>query len=527
MTAPTATRPLVLVVLDGFGERDEREGNAIRQAQTPNLDALAAYPRTRLGASGPDVGLRAGRPGDGEIGHLHLGAGRSVKTTSARIDATIASKKLFENVVIADVIRIAKHHFEARLHLFALLSETSGHASLNQLLAIIDEAHFSEVPVVVHAILDGRDAPPRSAGALVTKLEQALDGGKKGEIGTLSGRAFAMDREGRWDRTNLAFTAIVRGKAPREDTTALALQKAYELGRSDDLIEPIRIGAYSGMKGSFMCDFASADRTWRWFGEENGFAVNTRPDGLRQLFAMFLRKNVPPKVEEDMLTDRGKPVFAFNKQVLATLTEYDPALGLPVAFPPEPVPSSFGEVIAAAGLKQLRCAAAGRRAHVTSFFNGGREAPFAGEDRVIVPSTEPADVARAVVEAIQKGEHDFILVNLGGPDAAGHASKLDAAIRAVEAADAAVGTIAAAVREAGGALVVTSDHGNCEQTLDAKGKPSPAHTTNPVPFYCVDDRRREIALREGGRLADVAPTLLELLGLPQPAEMTGRSLLSR
>lgn len=522
MTAPAATRPrpLVLAILDGFGDRAEREGNAVRAAQTPNLDALAAYPSTRLGASGLDVGLSAGQPGNGHVGHLHLGAGRLVKTAAARIDASIAAKNLAENLVLAEVMRIAKHHFEARLHLFSLLSD----ASLGHLFAIIDEAHRAEVPVVVHGFLDGRDAPPQSAGVFVNKLEQVLDGGKKGEIGTLSGRAFALDREERWDRTLLAYQAIVRGQAPRADTAAMAIAKAYDAGRTDDGIEPVRIGAYSGMKGSFMCDFNAGDRAWRWYGEENALAVHVRGDGLRQLAAMLLRRDVPPKVEEEMLTDRGKPVFAFVKSVFATLTEIDPAFELPVAFPPAPIEGTFGEVIAAAGLAQLRCAAIDRRAHVTSFFNGEREAPFPGEDRVLVSRDA---VARAVVEAIQKGDHDFILVNLADADAAGHTGKLDDTTRAVEAVDAAVGSIATAVREAGGALVVTADHGGCEQMLDAKAQPHLGHTTSPVPLHYVDERARGVALREGGRLADVAPTLLDVLGLPQPAAMTGRSLLSR
>ncbi|MFT3775779.1 MAG: 2,3-bisphosphoglycerate-independent phosphoglycerate mutase [Minicystis sp.] len=520
-------RPLVLAIADGLGERAERDSNAVRLAATPTLDALAVYPRTLLGASGPDLGLPKGHVGSGLLGLRSLGAGRIPTPDVARIDAVIAERSLHANPVIAQSIQIAKHHFSARLHLFALLSDGGVHSAMNHLTTIIDAAFAEDVPVVVHAFLDSRDAPPKSAAGYLEKLEHFLDRGKKGAIGTVAGRAYAMDNAGRWERTQLAYSAIVRGQAPRVDRWYDAIAKAYDTGKTDDFVEPTRVADYSGMKGSFMCDFNGSDRTWNWFGEENALVVNFRGDRLRQLTSMLLRRNVPPEVEEKMLTDRGRSVTAFIKGTYATLTEHDPSLALPVAFPAAPIDRSFGQVIAEAGLTQLRCGETEKFAHVTSFFSG-REAPFTGEDRALIESSDAstAAVAQKAVEAIAAGKHDFILVHLGAADAAAHTGNLDAATRAVESVDAALGAILAAVRDAGGALLVTSTHGNAEQMKDAKGQPHPMHTTNPVPLYYVNEVDRDAKL-EPGRLADLAPTMLALLGLPQPEAMTGRALLAR
>jgi 2,3-bisphosphoglycerate-independent phosphoglycerate mutase len=299
----------------------------------------------------------------------------------------------------------------------------------------------------------------------------------------------------------------------------------------------VRIGAYTGIKGSFMADFASKNPVWEWFGEETGLAVNFRPDRMRELSAMLTRRNIPPEVDE-MLKERGRNIYAFDNHAYASMTEYDPALKIPVAFPREVVADSFGEVVSRAGMTQLRCAETEKYAHVTYFFSGGREEPFEGEARVLVPS--PRDVATydqkpemsapgvadEVVKAVESGKYDFILVNFANPDMVGHTGKLDAAISAVEAVDAGLGRIMAAVRDKGGALLVTADHGNCEQMKDDKGQPHTAHTTNPVPFYYMNDADKGAKLRPG-RIADVAPTMLELLGLPKPEAMTGRSLLER
>ncbi|HEX7601274.1 MAG TPA: 2,3-bisphosphoglycerate-independent phosphoglycerate mutase [Polyangiaceae bacterium] len=535
MTPPPAKRPrpLVLCILDGFGERAERDANAIRLAKTPALDALAAgYPHTLIGTSGPDVGLPPGQMGNSEVGHLNFGAGRIALTDISRIDVDVAEGKLGANEVIRRQIMNAKIE-GGPLHLFGLVSDGGVHSSLQHLFALIDAAALQETKVVVHAFLDGRDTPPRSAWSYLEKLEGRLEG--KGTIGTISGRYWAMDRDKRWDRVEKAYAAIVRGPAPKAESAWQALREAYNLGKNDEFVDPVRIGDYGGMKGDFMADFSTSAPTWQWTGEAFGFAFNFRPDRMRELSAMLTRhSSLPPEVLE-FLSDHGKPVIAFDKHYYAGMTEYDPALTLAVAYPKPRIAESFGEVIARAGMKQFRCAETEKYAHVTYFFNGGREEPFVGEDRELVPS--PRDVktydekpemsapkvASLVVDAVKSGRYDFVLVNFANPDMVGHTGILDAAVRAVEEVDRDVGAIADAVRAAGGALIVTADHGNCEQMKDAQGNPHTAHTLNRVPLFYVNDADKGASL-EPGRICDVAPTMLELLGLPKPEAMTGRSL---
>jgi 2,3-bisphosphoglycerate-independent phosphoglycerate mutase len=537
MTDPAAPRPrpLVLAILDGFGESAEREGNAVRLASLPNLAALAAHPHTLIGTSGPDVGLPAGQMGNSEVGHLNFGAGRIALMDMTKIDVAVATGKLRANPVIDNVILYCKHH-SCRLHLFGLVSDGGVHSSMKHLFALIDIAWQEDIPVVVHAFLDGRDTPPKSAGGYLQLLENHLE--KKGVIGTISGRYYAMDRDKRWDRVFKAYSAIVRGDAPRAETAFDALRSAYSSGVTDEFVEPTRIGEYEGMKGDFMADFSAADPAWEWLGEEVGFAFNFRPDRMRELSAMLLRKNLPPEALA-RLTDRGKAVYAFQEGCFSTMTDYDASLKVRVAFPRDDVTESFGEVLSGKGLTQLRCAETEKYAHVTYFFSGGREEPFPLEDRTLIPSPRDvatydlkpemsaAGVAAAVTLAIQSGKYDFILVNFANPDMVGHTGDLPATITAVEAVDVAIGQINEALRAAHGALIVTSDHGNCEKMKDADGKPFTAHTTNPVPLYYVNYAAEERALRSGGRICDVAPTMLEILGIPQPAAMTGVSLFAK
>ncbi|HVY47117.1 MAG TPA: 2,3-bisphosphoglycerate-independent phosphoglycerate mutase [Minicystis sp.] len=528
-------RPLVLCILDGFGERAEESGNAIKLAKTPSLDELAKYPHTTIGTSGPDVGLPPGQMGNSEVGHLNFGAGRIAQMDITRIDALVAEHAIASNPVIFDAIFRAKQK-KCRLHLLGLVSNGGVHSSIEHLYALIDAAHYEGVPVVVHAFLDGRDTPPKSAGEFIQKLEYWLEG--KGTIGTVAGRYWAMDRDKRWERVQRAFTAIVRGKCEQIDTAFEAISLAYSLGRSDEFVDPMRIGDYEGVVGDFMADFAAKSPRWDWYGEEVALAFNFRPDRMREIVAMLVHKNLPEEAEA-MLVDRGKKIYAFDEADFFCMTEYDPKLGLKVAFPKEEVKDSFGEIVARAGLHQFRCAETEKYAHVTYFFNGGREAPFEGEERKLVPSprdvptydkkpemSEP-EVTASVVAAIESGKYDFVLVNFANPDMVGHTGDLKAAIRAVEAVDAGLGRIMAAVRGAGGALLVTSDHGNCEQMKDAQGKPHTAHTTNRVPFYYMNEADAAAKLRGGGRICDVAPTMLAVLGLAQPEAMTGASLLDR
>ena len=534
-TAAPRPRPLVLAILDGFGESAERDGNAVRLSSMPNLAAVAAHPHTLIGTSGPDVGLPVGQMGNSEVGHLNFGAGRIALMDMTKIDVAVAESKLRKNPVIDNVFLYCKHN-KCRLHLFGLVSDGGVHSSMKHLFALIDLAWHEEIPVVVHAFLDGRDTPPKSAGGYLHLLESHLE--KKGVIGTLSGRYYAMDRDKRWDRVFKAYSAIVRGEAERAETAFDALRSSYASGVTDEFVVPVRIGDYDGMKGDFMADFSAADPAWEWLGEEVGFGFNFRPDRMRELSAMLTRKNLPPEALA-LLTDRGKPVYAFQDKHYSTMTEYDASLHLRVAFPKDEITESFGEVLSGLGLTQLRCAETEKYAHVTYFFNGGREEPFAHEDRRLIPSPRDvatydlkpemsaAGVAAAVTEAIQSGNYDFILVNFANPDMVGHTGDLQATITALEAVDLAIGQINEALRAAKGALILTSDHGNCEKMKDEDGKPFTAHTTNPVPLYYANYAAEERQLRSGGRICDVAPTMLEILGVPQPAAMTGVSLLTK
>jgi 2,3-bisphosphoglycerate-independent phosphoglycerate mutase len=526
-------RPLVLCILDGYGERPEAKDNAIKLAKRPNLEAIERdYPHTLIGTSGPDVGLPEGQMGNSEVGHLNFGAGRIALMDISRIDVAVAEGKLSMNEVIELRFRIAKDR-KCRLHLMGLVSDGGVHSSLQHLFALVRAAQDEDIEVCVHAFLDGRDTPPKSAWTYLAPLLELLEG--KGTVGTISGRYWAMDRDKRWDRVHKAYKAMVRGDGvPRASTVYEALSASYEAGITDEFVEPIRIGEYEGFKGSFAADYASKNPTWDWWGEEAGLAFNFRPDRMREISAMLVRRNLPPEAEA-LLTERGRAIYAFDEFSYAGLTEYDPALKIPVAFPKEDVKEAFPEIIARAGLKQLRCAETEKYAHVTYFFNGGREAPFEGEDRKVVPSPRDvptydkkpemsaAEVGREVAEAVQSGKYDFVLMNLANPDMVGHTGNLEAAITAVEAVDRAVGQVADAVKAAGGALLVTADHGNCEMMKDAQGNPHTAHTLNPVPLLYMNDSDKDVGLRRG-RICDVAPMMLEILGLPQPDLMTGRSL---
>ena len=505
-------RPMVLVILDGFGERAERGANAVRLARTPHLTRLAErFPHTLIGASGPDVGLPVGQMGNSEVGHLNFGAGRIAMMDLSRIDVAVATGSFGNNPVIADAIATARAH-GAALHLLGLVSDGGVHSSLEHLLALVDAASAGCVPVRVHAFLDGRDTPPRSAHAYLDRLDAHLRG--KGTIATLSGRYFAMDRDQRWDRVARAHAAIVHAEGARFATWREALDAAYAAGQNDEFVEPRAIGDYAGV----------AD------GRDAALFFNFRPDRAREITLALTAKDFT-------FFDRGAPRFYAR---YACMTSYDATLPLPVAYPKESYPDLFPELVARAGLGQFRCAETEKYAHVTYFFNGGREEPYAGEERKLVPSPRDvatydkkpemsaAEVTRVTAEAIRSGRYDFILVNYANPDMVGHTGVLDAAITAVEAVDAGVGELARAVFDAGGAMIVTADHGNCETMIDpVTGGVHTAHTLNPVPLWYVraEDEGRKLPLRHG-RICDVAPTMLELMGMEQPAAMTGRTLFS-
>lgn len=526
---------VVLCIVSGMGAREEREGNAMAAASTPVLDGLRArHPHTTLAASGEAVGLRPKDVGNSEAGYLTIGAGRPVAASRHRLDEAIAKRKLALVPLIDRAIRICLYD-SSRMHLFALVSDAGVHGELSHLEALVETVSYNEIPVRIHAILDGRDVPARSAVRYLERLELALGGDVK--IATVSGRGYAMACDGRWDLTYQAYHAIVRDKvlgatAPRAESWFDALQIAYGDGLDDDWVRPTRIGDYAGIAGDFMCDFAAAGAPWVWTGEEAGIACNLRGDRMRQLTAMLTRRGVPDEVASDLLVDRNKPVVAFQEHHLVTLT--DPGdLDVPVAFPVDPVDDTLGHALERAGAGHLRCGETEAEQSLTAALSGRHTRPFTGERRAIVrsprlvdrwtdrPAMSTAKVAREAVEAITASDHPLVVVDFVAPDAVAHSGDLPAAVAAIEAVDAALGQIAEAARSAGATLLVTSTHGNVEELTDAKGKPRRGHTRARVPFLYVSD---DATLRDDGTLADVAPTILELLGIAAPEAMTGRSL---
>jgi 2,3-bisphosphoglycerate-independent phosphoglycerate mutase len=509
------TRPLALIILDGWGIRAECTANAVCQAHTPRLDDLAAvYPTTRLNASGLSVGLPDGQMGNSEVGHLNIGAGRVIYQDLTRISKSIADGDFFAN----PVLRAAMARTRAaggKLHLLGLLSDGGVHSHVTHLYALVEMARREGLTeVCIHALTDGRDTPPQSAGGYLAALEKELARLGIGRVATVIGRYYAMDRDNRWERVERAWRALVLGEGEPAASSAAAIAAAYAAGETDEFVKP-RVIEQAGQPAATIRD-----------GDGIIF-FNFRADRARELtrsftqpgFAGFIRPQVP-----------GLSVFA-------CLSEYDETFALPVVFPPESYPDLLGTVISRAGLKQLRIAETEKYAHVTFFFNGGEETPNPGEDRVLIPS--PKDVATydqkpamsalevtdEVVRRVAGGDYALIVLNFANPDMVGHTGILSAAIAAMETVDTCVGRVIEAVLAAGGIALITADHGNCEQMSDREGSPHTAHTANLVPLILVDPERQGARLREG-ILADIAPTILELLGLPKPPAMSGRSLLA-
>jgi 2,3-bisphosphoglycerate-independent phosphoglycerate mutase len=522
-----------LCVLDGIGERAATEGNAVAAAATPVLDALRAKHATTVLDACVGMGQR---PGSGDLGHRMLGAGRVVPSARAVVDEAVAARKVASLPLLDQLVRVLLYD-RTRLHLLTQVGESGITAAMDHLLAFADAVAFNDIPIVVHAILDGGHGGGRDALRHLEAMELHLEG-KNAVIGTISGRAYGMDQEGRWDRTYESFHAIVRDKtlgpeARRSESVFEALSQAYKKGLDDTYVEPTRLGEYQGVRGDFTCDFGAEKPIWQWTGAECALAVPFRADGVRQLVAMLTDCDLPREVREDLLIDRDKPTVAFPENQFVTLTSY--GAGLPACFASDATADGFAEVLSRAGKKQLRVAETLKSAHVTTHFSG-REEPFDGEERRIVPSPllvdRPAEkpamssgaVAAVVEKALAAGEHDFILVNLGNADALAHTGDFDATVQAVAALDEALGRIVKSVEAAGGTLLVTADHGACEEMVDQKGQPRRGHSSNPVPLIHVG--QSGVAL-EPGTLADVAPTMLALMGLEQPAAMTGRSLLGR
>jgi len=498
---------VALVILDGWGLAEPGPGNAISLARTPVFDRLwAEFPHTRLSASGRDVGLPDGQMGNSEVGHLNLGAGAVVKQDLARIDEAIADGGFFENEALLAACERARRSPRGRLHLLGLVSDGGVHSGWEHIEATIELASQQGVPdVVFHAFTDGRDTLPHGGREYLAELERWLR--QAGRIATVGGRYYAMDRDTRQERTKLAYDAIVHARGLHAASSAEAIESSYERGETDEFVRPTVIGDYDGVAEGDVAIF-----------------VNFRPDRARQLTQAL----ADPDFDE--FSRAGGPILD-----LTTMTEYRKGWPYPVAFPEERPKTTLAEVISEAGGRQLHVAETEKYAHVTYFFNGGREEELEGEERSLVAS--PRDVptydhkpemsARAAADAFTgrwtKGGYRFGIINFANPDMVGHTGVIPAAVEAVEAVDACLGDVVAAVERGGGACIVTADHGNCDHMLEPDGSPNTAHSLNPVPLIVT---AAGLGLRGGGILADVAPTILQLLGIPQPEAMTGRSLLS-
>ncbi len=497
---------LGLVILDGWGLAESGPGNAVSLAKTPVFDGLwARYPHTELTACGPAVGLPEGQMGNSEVGHLNLGAGAVVRQDLARIDAAIGDGDFFDNPVLRGACARARRG-SGRLHLLGLVSDGGVHSGWEHIEACIELAAREGVPdLIVHALTDGRDTSPRGGTAYIAELERWLT--RAGRVGTVGGRFFAMDRDRRWDRVERAWAAIAAAQGERAETASAAVVAAYRRGESDEFIAPTVIGDYGGIGR-----------------DDVVVCFNFRPDRMREIVAAI----ADPQFDE----------FSRPGRVgveLVTMTRYREGWAYPIAFAPRAPDTTLAEVLAAAGAAQLHVAETEKYAHVTYFFNGGREAEWAGEQRRLVasprdvatydqrPEMSAAAAADAFVEGWKSGEYRFGIINFANPDMVGHSGVIPAAVTAIEAVDSCLGRVCDAVLGGGGILIVTADHGNAEQMLEPDGSPNTAHSLNPVPLIVTEVGW---SLRDGGILADVAPTILALLAIPQPEAMTGRSLLA-
>jgi 2,3-bisphosphoglycerate-independent phosphoglycerate mutase len=510
-----AEKKVLLIVLDGWGINIAKEGNAISAAKTPIYDSLMAdYPHTQLQASGESVGLPDGQMGNSEVGHLNLGAGRIVYQDSTRISKAIRDGDFFQNPVLLATIETVKKS-NSTLHLMGLLSDGGVHSRLEHIFAIFDLVKSLGVEnVFFHAFLDGRDTPPSSALTFIKQLECHFAKKAIGKIATVSGRYYAMDRDKRWDRVQKAYEAMVLGEGIRKYSALEAVQESYEHGRTDEFMIPaVILDQKTNKPLATICD------------DDAVIFCNFRSDRAREITRAF--------TDSDFQGFKRKGYPKLSKFVC--LTNYDESFGLPVAFEPVRLTNILGEVLSRRGIRQLRIAETEKYAHVTFFFNGGEETPFAHEDRILVPSPrevatydkKPEMSAREItiklVEKISSRQYGFILVNYANPDMVGHTGIVDAAVRAVEVIDECLGRVVRAAWEEGMVTLITSDHGNIEIMFDpATGQPHTAHTTDPVPFIII---RKGVKLRNRGVLADVAPTVLELMGIAIPEEMTGRSLI--
>jgi len=510
-------KPVMLMILDGWGVRPAGPGNAVSLARTPHLDRLLSdYPHTQLHTSGKAVGLPDGIMGNSEVGHLNIGAGRIVYQDLTRIDLSIEDGSFFTNPAINSAINSALEDKRA-LHLMGLVSDGGVHSQLTHLFALLDLAQQKGLKrVYVHAILDGRDTPPDGGKSYLAKLQAHIDKIGNGRIASVCGRYYAMDRDTRWDRTLIAYQLYTQGIGTPTRDVVSAVAEAYQSGETDEFVKPI-----------IMTD--SNDQPLATLQEgDSAIFFNFRADRARQITRALTEKNFEG-------FDRSVWPRIAN---YVCMTLYDEKFPLPLAFPPVHLEQILGQVVSREGLNQLRIAETEKYAHVTYFFNGGEENPFENEDRCLIPS--PRDiptydykpqmsalaVTEEVLQRIASDRYDLIVLNFANMDMVGHTGKLDAAIEAVETVDQCVGRIVDAVLAKAGALLITADHGNAETMIEDNGHVHTAHTTNPVRLILVNDSRKQTRLRPGV-LGDIAPTILQLMKITQPEQMTGRSLIER
>ena len=513
-----AVKPAVLLILDGFGYSETSQSNAIEKANAPTWKRLwQEYPHALIKTSGMDVGLPDGQMGNSEVGHMNLGGGRIVYQNLTKVTKAIEDGDFFENPTLTEGVDKAVENGKA-VHILGLLSPGGVHSHEDHLHAMVDLAvQRGAKRVYVHAFLDGRDTPPRSAMPSVEKLEAKLEKAGVGGIVSLIGRYYAMDRDNRWERVQAAYDLLTRGDADIVASTPMdALHAAYEQDKDDEFVPATSVRA-DGAKPVVI---------------EDGDAVvfmNFRPDRARELTKAFVDDNL------DSTLDRSvRPKLA----AFVTLTEYAADIPAPVAYPPENLVNTIGEVMEQQGRKQLRIAETEKYAHVTFFFSGGREDTYEGEDRILIPSPKVAtydlqpemsapEVTDKLVEAIESGQYDLVVCNYANGDMVGHTGKMDAAIKAVETLDTALARVTEATLKAGGECLITADHGNVELMVDPEtGGPVTSHTNYPVPLVYVTEQHKDAQVKEG-RLADIAPTLLAILGLDKPKEMTGDSLIEK
>lgn len=509
-------KPTVLMILDGYGLNDTIKGNAVAEGKTPVMDSLMAeYPFVKGNASGLAVGLPEGQMGNSEVGHLNMGAGRIVYQELTKITKSIQDGDFFENRALVAACENVKKQ-DSALHLMGLVSDGGVHSHNTHIYGLLELAKRQELKkVYVHCFLDGRDTPPASGKEYVEELEAKMEEIGVGEVATVSGRYYAMDRDNRWDRVERAYKALVKGEGVKAGSAVEGIQASYDAEKTDEFVEPMVIEK----EGKPVATVKENDSI---------IFFNFRPDRARELTRTFCD-------DEFEGFDRGARI----QTTFVCFTEYDVTIeNKMVAFVKEKITNTFGEFLAAHGLKQARIAETEKYAHVTFFFNGGVEEPNEGEDRILVKSPKVAtydlkpemsayEVCDRLVDAIKSDKYDVIIINFANPDMVGHTGVEAAAIQAIEAVDKCVGRAVEAIKEVDGQMFICADHGNAEQLIDEEtGEPFTAHTTNPVPFIIVN-ADPSYKLREGGCLADIAPTLIEMMGMEQPEEMTGKSLLIR